>query len=34
MWTSGFFNSVNGDRLYNADQMSAILEGQQEDSCE
>lgn len=26
-WTSGFFNSVNGDRLYNADQMSAIFEG-------
>ena len=27
MWTSGFFNSVNGDRLYNADQMSAIFSG-------
>lgn len=27
MWTSGFFNSVNGDRLYNAEQMSAIFEG-------
>ena len=27
MWTSGFFNSVNGDRTYNADQMSAIFEG-------
>lgn len=27
MWTSGFFNSVNGDRLYNADQMSHIFEG-------
>lgn len=27
MWTSGFFNSVNGDRLYNADQMSRIFEG-------
>lgn len=27
MWTSGFFNSVNGDRLYNADQMSAIFNG-------
>jgi len=27
MWTSGFFNSVNGDRLYNADQMSKIFEG-------
>lgn len=27
MWTSGFFNSVNGDRLYNADQMSAIFDG-------
>ena len=26
-WTCGFFNSVNGDRLYNADQMSAIFEG-------
>lgn len=26
-WTSGFFNSVNGDRLYNADQMSTIFEG-------
>ena len=26
-WTSGFFNSVNGDRLYNADQMSHIFEG-------
>lgn len=26
-WTSGFFNSVNGDRLYNADQMSSIFEG-------
>jgi len=27
MWTSGFFNSVNGDRQYNADQMSRIFEG-------
>lgn len=27
MWTSGFFNSVNGDRVYNADQMSGIFEG-------
>lgn len=27
MWTSGFFNSVNGDRIYNADQMSHIFEG-------
>ena len=27
MWTSGFFNSVNGDRAYNAQQMSAIFEG-------
>jgi len=27
MWESGFFNSVNGDRVYNADQMSAIFEG-------
>lgn len=26
-WTSGFFNSVNGDRLYNADQMNRIFEG-------
>lgn len=26
-WTSGFFNSVNGDRRYNADQMGAIFEG-------
>ena len=26
-WTSGFFNSVNGDRLYNADQMSHVFEG-------
>ena len=26
-WTSGFFNSVNGDRLYNAEQMSSIFEG-------
>lgn len=27
MWESGFFNSVNGDRLYNAQQMSSIFEG-------
>lgn len=27
MWTSGFFNSVNGDRLYNSQQMSEIFEG-------
>ncbi len=27
MWTSGFFNSVNGDRVYNAQQMSEIFEG-------
>lgn len=27
MWSSGFFNSVNGDRTYNADQMSKIFEG-------
>ena len=27
MWNSGFFNSINGDRLYDADQMSRILEG-------
>lgn len=26
-FTSGFFNSLNGDRLYNADQMSHIFEG-------
>lgn len=26
-WTYGFFNSVNGDRLYNAQQMSEIFEG-------
>lgn len=26
-WTYGFHNSVNGDRLYNADQMSGIFEG-------
>lgn len=26
-WTSGFFNSVGGDRLYNADQMSEIFTG-------
>lgn len=26
-WTSGFFNSVNGDRTYNAEQMSRIFEG-------
>lgn len=25
--TSGFFNSVNGDRRYNAEQMSAIFDG-------
>ena len=25
--TSGFFNSVNGDRLYNADQMSTYFKG-------
>lgn len=27
MWTYGFFNSVNGDRVYNAQQMSSIFEG-------
>ena len=27
MWQYGFFNSINGDRLYNADQMSRIFEG-------
>ena len=26
-WNSGFFNSINGDRTYNADQMSTIFEG-------
>lgn len=26
-WTNGFHNSVNGDRLYNADQMSGIFDG-------
>ena len=26
-WTYGFFNSVNGDRLYNAYQLSTIFEG-------
>ena len=26
-WTYGFFNSVNGDRLYNSQQMSEIFEG-------
>lgn len=26
-WTSGFFNSVNGDRTYNAEQMSEIFNG-------
>lgn len=26
-WTNGFHNSVNGDRLYNADQMSSIFDG-------
>ena len=25
--TSGFFNSLNGDRKYNAEQMSAIFDG-------
>lgn len=25
--TSGFFNSINGDRLYNAEQMSSIFDG-------
>lgn len=27
MWTYGFFNSVNGDRRYNSQQMSEIFEG-------
>lgn len=26
-FTSGFFNSINGDRLYNADQMSELFDG-------
>ena len=26
-WKSGFFNSVNGDRLYNADDMRKIFDG-------
>lgn len=26
-WESGFFNSVNGDRLYNADKLNEIFEG-------
>lgn len=26
-WEYGFFNSVNGDRVYNAQQMSSIFEG-------
>lgn len=26
-WTSGFFNSVGGDRTYNADQINNIFEG-------
>lgn len=26
-WESGFFNSVNGDRLYNAEQMSKVFDG-------
>jgi len=26
-WEFGFFNSVNGDRVYNAQQMSSIFEG-------
>lgn len=26
-WTSGFFNSVNGDRVYTAEQMSSIFDG-------
>ena len=25
--TSGFYNSYNGDRRYNAEQMSAIFDG-------
>lgn len=26
-WESGFFNSVNGDRVYNADHISGLFEG-------
>lgn len=26
-WTDGFFNSVNGDRVYNADQISNMFKG-------
>ena len=26
-WTSGFFNSIDGDRTYNAEQMSRLFEG-------
>lgn len=26
-WSYGFYNSLNGDRVYNADQMSAIFDG-------
>lgn len=26
-WNDGFFNSVNGDRVYSADQMSSMFEG-------
>lgn len=26
-WTNGFFNSINGDRTYNAQQMSEIFKG-------
>ena len=25
--TSGFYNSINGDRTYNAEQMSSIFDG-------
>lgn len=27
MWTSGFFNSVSGDRTYTAEQMSGLFDG-------
>lgn len=27
MWESGFFNSINGDRKYDAEEMSEIFQG-------
>ena len=27
MWKSGFFNSINGDRKYDAEEMSEIFQG-------